>query len=160
MPDPIRFRAPARDDLPAVLELLADDILGAGRESASPEPYAAQLAAFAAIEADPHNELLLACLDDRAVGFLQITYIPGLSRQGAWRAQVEAVRVASDLRSRGIGRALMAEAIERARARGCRLVQLTSDKFRVDAHRFYLGLGFVASHEGMKLALPAPEDAP
>jgi GNAT superfamily N-acetyltransferase len=152
----VTFRNPGAEDLPAILALLADDMLGAARELPAGTPAPVHLAAFAAIEADPNNELLLACHGDRTVGFLQITYIPGLSRAGAWRAQIEAVRVASDLRSQGIGRALMAEAIGRARARGCRLAQLTTDKRRGDAHRFYLRLGFVASHDGMKLEWPEP----
>ncbi|HRQ66315.1 MAG TPA: GNAT family N-acetyltransferase [Xanthomonadaceae bacterium] len=153
MHTPVSFRNPGVEDLPAILALLADDMLGAARELPGATPAPAHLSAFAAIAADSNNELLVACQGGRTVGFLQITYIPGLSRQGAWRAQVEAVRIASDLRSQGIGRALMTEAIRRAGERGCRLVQLTTDKQRADAHRFYLQLGFVASHEGMKLAL-------
>jgi GNAT superfamily N-acetyltransferase len=152
----LQFRPPSLDDLPAILALIADDMLGIGREGGDSAPSAAHLQAWAAIEADPNNELMLACLGGRTVGFLQITWIPGLSRQGAWRAQVEAVRVASDLRAQGIGRAMMEEVLQRARTRGCRLLQLTSDKLRGDAHRFYLNLGFVASHEGMKLDLSAP----
>lgn len=87
------------------------------------------------------------------VGCMQITYIPGLGRHGAERSLVEAVRVRSDRRGDGLGGRFMSWAIEQARQRGCALVQLTSDKSRTNAHRFYAGLGFVTSHEGMKLAL-------
>lgn len=156
MPHALHFRPASLDDLPAILALIADDMLGKGREAADSVPSPTHLEAFAAIETDPNNELMLACLAGRPVGFLQITWIPGLSRQGAWRAQIEAVRVASDLRSEGIGRAMMDEVLRRASARGCRLLQLTTDKLRADAHRFYRSLGFVASHEGMKLEISPP----
>ena len=119
--------------------MLADDALGAKRE------------------ADPNNELVVGELDGTAVAVLQLTFIPNISRRGSWRAQIEGVRVDSSLRSSGVGRSLIAWAIERARNRGCSLVQLTSDKSRSDAIRFYESLGFVASHEGMKLELsPSP----
>jgi len=147
------FRAATREDLPAVVRLLADDMLGASRERASdplPEAYGK---AFDAIERDPNNELVVAEMNGKVAGMLQLTYIPGISRQGSWRALLEAVRVDSTLRSAGLGRKLIAHAIERARARGCRMVQLTSDKSRVEAIRFYESLGFVASHQGMKLEL-------
>jgi ribosomal protein S18 acetylase RimI-like enzyme len=133
--------------------LLADDDLGAQREQFSsplPESYTA---AFDAIARDPNQELIVAEMNRKVVGVLQLTYIPGLSRQGAWRALIESVRVDSAWRAAGLGRKLIAHAIERARARGCRLVQLTSDKSRADAIRFYESLGFVASHEGLKLEL-------
>jgi len=149
----VSFRAATREDLPAIVRMLADDVLGASRERASdplPESY---LAAFDAIERDPNNELVVAEMNGKVAGMLQLTYIPGISRQGSWRALIEAVRVDSTLRSAGLGRKLIAHAIERARARGCRMVQLTSDKSRVDAIRFSESLGFVASHQGMKLEL-------
>jgi ribosomal protein S18 acetylase RimI-like enzyme len=147
------FRAARREDLPALVRLLADDVLGASRERASdplPEAYGK---AFDAIERDPNNELVVAEMNGKVAGMLQLTFIPGISRQGSWRALIEAVRVESTLRSAGLGRKLIALAIERARARGCRMVQLTSDKSRVEAIRFYESLGFVASHQGMKLVL-------
>jgi ribosomal protein S18 acetylase RimI-like enzyme len=147
------FRAARREDLPALVRLLADDVLGASRERASdplPEAYGK---AFDAIERDPNNELVVAEMNGKVAGMLQLTFIPGISRQGSWRALIEAVRVESTLRSAGLGRKLIALAIERARARGCRMVQLTSDKSRVEAIRFYESLGFVASHQGMKLEL-------
>ncbi len=119
--------------------------------------------AFAAIDADPRNEVLVLVedIDDhgdggRVVGCLQVTYIPGLGRGGAERALIEAVRVRADRRGSGLGRILMERTIGRARTRGCALVQLTSDKRREDAHRFYDGLGFARSHDGFKLAIQAP----
>ncbi|MFF0173457.1 GNAT family N-acetyltransferase [Micromonospora profundi] len=145
------FREATRADLPAVIALLADDVLGRARDfTAVDEAYER---AFAAIDADPRNQLIVAEQDGDLVGCLQITYIPGLSRHGAERSLIESVRVRADRRGQGLGRDLMTWAIGQARQRGCALVQLTADKTRADAHRFYLGLGFVASHEGMKLAL-------
>ncbi|MER7893364.1 GNAT family N-acetyltransferase [Micromonospora sp. NPDC094482] len=145
------FREAVRADLPAVLALLADDVLGRTRDVT--EVDAAYERAFAEITADPRNHLILTETDGELVGCLQITYIPGLGRHGAERSLIESVRVRSDLRGAGIGRQMMTWAIDQARQRGCGLVQLTTDKSRHDAHRFYLGLGFVASHEGMKLPL-------
>jgi GNAT superfamily N-acetyltransferase len=144
------FRTAARADLPAILAMLTDDSLGATRESADDPGYAA---AFDQIEADPRNTLIVADRGGDVVGTMQLTYIPGLSRRGAERLQIEAVRVRADQRGRGLGRQMIEWAVDQARARGCRLVQLTTDKRRVDAHRFYGSLGFTASHEGMKLAL-------
>jgi ribosomal protein S18 acetylase RimI-like enzyme len=147
------FRTARREDLPALVRLLADDVLGASRERPSdplPEAYGK---AFDAIERDPNNELIVAEMNGKVVGMLQLTFIPGISRQGAWRALIEAVRVDSSLRSAGLGRRLIDRAIDRARERGCAMAQLTSDKQRADAIRFYQSLGFVASHEGLKLQL-------
>ncbi len=138
-------------DIPAIVAMLADDMLGCDREAAIVDP--AYLAAFAAIEADPNNRLLVAAQGSELVGCFQLTFIPGLGRGGAWRAQIESVRVAAAMRGHGIGAAMMRWAIEQARERGCVLVQLTTDKQRLDAHRFYRRLGFQVSHEGMKLAL-------
>ena len=109
--------------------------------------------AFDAIDRDPNNELVVVEIENKVVGVLQLTFIPSISHRGAWRAQVEGVRVDAAVRSGGIGRKLLAWSIERARSKGCRMVQLTSDKTRADAIRFYQSLGFVASHEGMKLQL-------
>src|SRR5690606_17340101 len=109
--------------------------------------------AFEAIEADPNNELIVACLDDEIVGVQQITFTPHIARQGNWRATIEGVRTAASVRSKGIGRQMITWAIERAKERGCRMVQLTSDKQREDALRFYGQLGFEATHEGLKLQL-------
>ena len=154
------FRRASRDDLPAIVRMLADDALGAKREafvSPLPESY---YAAFEAIDRDPNNELVVAELDGRVIGVLQMTFIPYMTYRGSWRALIEGVRVDSAVRSSGVGRKLFTWAIDRARERGCHLVQLTSDKARPDAIRFYEGLGFVASHEGMKLHLNHPSSEP
>ncbi|MFG3696681.1 GNAT family N-acetyltransferase [Micromonospora sp. NPDC047620] len=145
------FREAVRADLPAVLALLADDVLGKSRDFTEVDD--AYERAFADIAADPRNQLIVADADGEVVGCMQLTYIPGLGRHGAERQLVEAVRVRSDRRGRGLGRQMMTWAVDQAKQRGCALVQLTTDKTRHDAHRFYLGLGFVASHEGMKLPL-------
>jgi GNAT superfamily N-acetyltransferase len=152
----VQFRAASRADVPAILRLLADDEITRGRDGVVPEGEdAAYWAAFDAIDADPRNELIVADEDGAVVGTCQLTFTPSLSRRGAERMTIEAVRVRLDLRDRGIGRAMMLWALARARERGCGLAQLTTDKRRTDAHRFYESLGFVASHEGMKLALDA-----
>ncbi|MFI7429505.1 GNAT family N-acetyltransferase [Micromonospora sp. NPDC049836] len=145
------FREAVRADLPAVIALLADDVLGKARDFTQVDE--AYEKAFAEITADPRNHLVVVDRDGELVGCMQITDIPGLGRHGAERSLIESVRVRSDLRGQGLGREMMTWAIDRARARGCALVQLTTDKSRADAHRFYRNLGFVASHEGMKLAL-------
>jgi GNAT superfamily N-acetyltransferase len=145
------IRDAVRADLPVIVALLADDMLGKAREFATVDD--AYEKAFADIEADPRNFLIVAQDGDEVVACMQITYIPGLGRHGAERSQVEAVRVRAARRGQGVGQQMMAWAIEQARARGCVMMQLTSDKARVDAHRFYARLGFVASHEGMKLLL-------
>ena len=130
--------------------MLADDPLGARREQPGDPAY---LAAFTALAADPRQLLVVAEQDGAPVGTLQLTFIPGLSRRGATRAQIEAVRVRADRRGSGLGQELVRWAIDTARERGCVLVQLTTDNSRTDAHRFYERLGFQASHVGMKLPL-------
>ncbi|MGH3737939.1 MAG: GNAT family N-acetyltransferase [Micromonosporaceae bacterium] len=147
----MRFRDATEADLPALVALLADDVLGKARDFTVVDD--AYRRAFADIDADPRNRLIVADDAGEVVGCMQITYIPGLGRHGAERSLIEAVRVRADRRGQGLGRELMNWAIEAAKLRGCALVQLTTDKSRQDAHRFYLGLGFVASHEGMKLKL-------
>lgn len=148
------FRKAHSGDLPAIVALLADDPLGAAREIATGRTDRAYLDAFAAIDADS-NQLLAVAVDDddRVIGCLQLSFIPGLSRTGMWRGQIESVRIAANHRGSGLGAAMIEWAVEQARARGCGLVQLTSDKRRPDAIRFYDKLGFVASHEGLKLDL-------
>ncbi|MPV37800.1 GNAT family N-acetyltransferase [Georgenia subflava] len=139
------------DDLPALVELLRDDELGAARESAPPEAYEA---AFAAIDADPNQ--FLACVRDGAgdvVATMQLTLMPSLSRGGAVRLNVETVRVGSGARGRGLGGAMFEWAHEFGRRRGASIVQLTSDKGRIAAHRFYARLGYEATHEGFKRPL-------
>lgn len=149
----LRIREATRADLAAIVALLADDILGAAREHPEEPLSRSYVDAFEAIAADPNDELVVASLGDEVVGCLQLTFTPGLSHGGSWRATVEGVRVSSAHRSRGIGEVLLRWVVERARERGCAMVQLSTDKRRRDAHRFYERLGFVASHEGMKLAL-------
>ena len=147
-----RFREAAPDDLPAIIALLADDPLGQGREDASDPPNPAYLEAHQAILADK-NQLLAVAEDTGVVGCMQISFIPGLSRLGMWRGQIESVRIAASRRGGGLGRAFFEWAIAECKNRGCGLVQLTTDASRADAARFYRSLGFVGSHTGMKLAL-------
>jgi len=139
------------EDVPAIVALLADDDLGRTRESPDLQPY---LTAFAAIDADPRH-LLVAVRDesDSVVGTLQLTLLPGLSRAGATRLQVEAVRIAPAARGAGLGTALLEWAHAYGRRRGATLAQLTTDKTRTAAHRFYERLGYRASHEGYKRPL-------
>jgi GNAT superfamily N-acetyltransferase len=149
------LRAATRGDVRALVELFTDDELGAERDGIEDGqdslPYER---AFAAIDRDPAHVLLVAEADRSAVvGTLQLSFLPGLARRGSWRAQIESVRVAANLRGRGLGSVMVRWAIEEATARGCSLVQLTTDKRRDDAHRFYQRLGFDATHEGMKLQL-------
>ena len=173
MPPEVVFRPATAADLPAILTLLTDDPIARERGSyasapapplpaelgSTPQPGSSEVvpsavrAAFAAIDADPRNELVVADEGGAVVGTCQLTFIPGLSRGGAERMTIEAVRVRADRRGAGVGRRMMAYALGRARERGCALAQLTTDKRRTDAHRFYESLGFAASHEGMKLAL-------
>ncbi len=149
----LNFRLATRADVPTLVAMLADDALGAQREQFTDPLPLAYYAAFEALDRDPNNELILACLGDRVIGMLQLTYIPSLSYQGGWRALIESVRVDAAYRSQGIGRQLMVWTLDRAKARGCHLAQLSTHKSRVDAHRFYERLGFEKSHVGMKLSL-------
>lgn len=149
----ISFRSATRADLTAIVALLHDDVLGSQREQAGDHLDSAYSRAFDAIAADPHQRLVVAELDGAIVGTLQLSFIPGLARGGAWRGQIEAVRIAAALRGSGAGQRMFEWAIAECRAHGCQLVQLTTDKQRPDAHRFYEKLGFVASHIGYKLAL-------
>ncbi|GAA0870751.1 GNAT family N-acetyltransferase [Brevundimonas basaltis] len=151
--DTVAFRRARAPDVPAIVALLADDPIGRLREDASEPLLAAYLDAFAAIEADPNQMLAVATAGERVVGTLQISFIPGLSRKGMWRGQIEGVRIAADLRGAGLGRRAFEWAIEACRARGCGLVQLTTDRKRPEAHRFYEQLGFTASHLGYKKTL-------
>ncbi|HIC82605.1 MAG TPA: GNAT family N-acetyltransferase [Kiloniellaceae bacterium] len=149
----ISFRRAARTDLPAIVALLSDDPLGSGREDPAQPPNARYVEAFGAIERDPNQYLAVAVADEAVIGCLQLSFIPGLSRLGMWRGQIESVRIAAARRGGGLGRQMFDWAIEECRRRGCGLVQLTSDKTRPEALRFYESLGFQTSHEGLKLAL-------
>lgn len=145
----LKLRQAAADDLEAIVAILADDMLGKSREQPGDPAYKA---AFEAIAADPNNELwVIEGPDKRVMGTLQLTFIPGISLKGGTRAQIEAVRIVDELQGQGVGRWMFERMIERARERGAMLVQLTSDKQRPDAIRFYQSLGFAASHEGFKL---------
>ncbi len=147
----LELRRATAGDLPALVAMLADDPLGAGREDDGDlTPYRR---AFDLVDADPAHVLLVAADGDDVVGTLQLSVLPGLARRGTSRGQIEAVRVAAGARGRGIGAAMLGWAVAESRRRGCGLVQLTTDRSRTDARRFYERLGFVASHEGMKLAL-------
>lgn len=146
----LTFRTASADDLPAIVALLADDELAENREQVSSENYAE---AFAAMQAERYNRMLLAESEGRIVGALQLVFVPGLSRKGTRRAIVESVRVAADQRGQSVGTALMKEAIRLAREGGCGLVQLDSDTRRSRAHLFYRRLGFVQSHFGFKKSL-------
>lgn len=156
MSDTVSFRRATRDDIGAVVAMLADDELGRQREDFSEPLPDSYYQAFTAIDEDPNNELIVACAAQRCVAVAQITFIPYLTYRGGWRALIEGVRVAKDLRSRKIGRQMFEYLIARAGERGCHMVQLTSDKQRPAAIEFYRKLGFVDSHEGMKLHLQQP----
>lgn len=151
--DGLVLRDARRDDLRAIVSMLVDDALGRSRDTLGEGLDPGYLRAFEAIEADPNQRLIVAERGGEVIGTFQLSYLPGLSRRGQWRAQIEAVRVAAPVRGQGIGAAMMRWAIDQARGRGCGLVQLATDKRRGDAHRFYARLGFEASHEGMKLPL-------
>lgn len=145
------IRKARREDLGAIVRMLADDQLGATRDDPHDlEPY---LRAFEQIDTDPNQLLVVVTSDDEPIGTVQLTIIPGLARRGALRGQVEAVRIHADHRGSGLGADLMRWAIDESRRRGCALVQLTSDVSRTGAHRFYERLGFVPSHTGFKLKL-------
>ncbi|MFD8687915.1 GNAT family N-acetyltransferase [Streptomyces sp. NPDC059651] len=150
MSDP-EIRPAAVGDLSEIVAMLADDPLGAQRES--PDDLAPYLAAFRRLTDDPHQHVMVAVRADRVVGTLQLTVIPGLSRRGSTRSVIEGVRVHTDERGSGLGTQLIQWAVDESRRQECQLVQLTSDATRTDAHRFYERLGFVASHVGFKLAL-------
>ena len=151
--DNLSFRRAGIDDLPAILTLLVDDEHGRSREVVSDPPDPHYIAAFRAMEADANQLPIVGVVGKRVVAYLQLTVIPGLSRLGRTRGQLESVRVARDLRNQRIGRRLMEYATKEARHRGCSLMQLTTDKTRPDAKRFYESLGFTASHEGMKRSI-------
>ncbi|EWY41022.1 GNAT family acetyltransferase [Skermanella stibiiresistens SB22] len=149
----IQFRRATLADVPVIVALLADDHLGKSREDTGSPLNPGYAAAFEAIDRDPNQMLTVVERGGQVIGCLQITFIPGLSRLGMLRGQVESVRIAAGYCGGGMGRTMLEWAIAECRSRGCGVVQLTTDKSRSDAKRFYEQLGFVASHEGMKLAL-------
>ncbi|EGA91050.1 GCN5-related N-acetyltransferase [Planococcus donghaensis MPA1U2] len=153
MTEAIRFRLATREDLEKIVEMLANDPLGSQREHYEQPLPSSYIQAFHAILKDPNNELVVACIEHEIVGMQQITFTPYITYRGGWRATIEGVRTSPSVRGRGIGTQLIQWAIQRAKDRGCHLVQLTTDKKRTDALRFYERLGFVNSHEGMKLKL-------
>jgi GNAT superfamily N-acetyltransferase len=149
----VTFREATVADLPQIVRLLADDPLGSTRETPGDEIPEAYFTAFAAIEKDPNNAVIVAEVAGELAGTLQLTYIPGLTYTGGERAQIEGVRIAAEQRGRGVGQLMITWAIDQARARGCRVVQLTTDRQRPEAIRFYQKIGFRPSHMGMKYHL-------
>lgn len=150
----VELRRTTFEDLAAIVGLLADDPLGKAREGlAGDEDLQPYRRAFRLLDSDPAQLLVVAKVGNEVVSTMQLSFIPGLARRGALRAQIEAVRVGERYRSQGLGAAMFEWAIAEAQQRGCALVQLTTDKARTEAHRFYDRLGFVASHEGLKLQL-------
>ncbi|MFG2429861.1 GNAT family N-acetyltransferase [Streptomyces sp. NPDC048590] len=147
----IDIRPAVAADIPAIVAMLADDPIGAHRES--PDDLAPYQSAFRRLAGDPHQHVVVAVREGRVVGTLQLTVIPGLSRRGATRSLIEGVRVHADARGDGLGTRLIQWAVDESRRQECQLVQLTSDATRTDAHRFYERLGFTASHVGFKLSL-------
>ncbi|MEV1079808.1 GNAT family N-acetyltransferase [Streptomyces sp. NPDC050211] len=147
----LEIRPATKDDVPAIVAMLADDPLGAQRES--PDDLTPYLTALERLSADPNQHVVVAVRESRIVGTLQLTIIPGLSRKGATRSIIEAVRIHADERGGGLGTQLIEWAADESRRQDCQLVQLTSDASRTDAHRFYERLGFEASHVGFKLVL-------
>jgi GNAT superfamily N-acetyltransferase len=149
----LQFREARETDILSLVEMLSDDELGAMREDNSLPVNQDYLKAFHRIDDDPNNELTVVESDGEIVGMLQLTFIPYLSHIGSWRCLIESVRIHSSYRGRGLGTEFFKWAIERAKIRSCKIVQLTSDKQRPDALRFYENLGFKATHEGFKLKL-------
>ncbi|MEV7427152.1 MULTISPECIES: GNAT family N-acetyltransferase [unclassified Streptomyces] len=147
----LTIRPAALDDIPTIVAMLADDPLGAQRES--PDDLTPYIAAYQRLANDPNQHLMVAVRGDRVVGTLQLTVIPGLSRRGATRSIIEAVRIHAEERGSGLGTRFIEWAVDESRRQGCQLVQLTSDAARTDAHRFYERLGFTASHIGFKLSI-------
>jgi GNAT superfamily N-acetyltransferase len=150
----LRYRLATAADLPAIVRMLADDTLGSQREKSSDTVSEKYIHAFEKIAADPNQELTIVEMDGEIVASFQLSFIQYLTYEGGIRAQVEAVRTSSAHRGQGIGNKVFDYIIERAKQRGCHMVQLTSDKKRTDAIRFYDSKGFIATHEGMKLHLP------
>ena len=149
----VQYRRATRVDVPAIVALLADDILGATRDGNQFNFSNRYYEAFAEIDADKNQYLCVVEDDGNIVGTLQLSFIPGLARGGAKRGQIEAVRIATERRGQRIGEEMFAWAVEKCKSKGCSIVQLTTDKSRPDAHRFYTRLGFEPSHIGYKIIL-------
>jgi len=150
----ITYRPATRADLPFMVALIAeDDVSDVPMDDPSDPSGPAYVAGFDAIESDPNQVLVIAEREGKPIGTLQITYLPGIARKGMWRGLIESVHIIPPERSKGYGSEMIRWAIEQCRERGCGMVQLTSNKKRVDAHRFYRTLGFDQSHEGFKLYL-------
>lgn len=149
----VRYRDATQADLPAIIRLLAEDQIGGPKDDPGPPLDPVYAAVFAAIEADSNQRLIVAEIDGAIIGTMQLSYLPGLLNRGAWRGQIEAVRIASGRRSQGLGEQLIGWAVARCRERGCFMAQLTSNNDRVAAHRFYERLGWQKSHAGFKLYL-------
>ena len=149
----LSYRDATVADLAFIVRLIAEDAVAETPDRPDEPEHPRYLAALAAIDADPNQRLIIAEYEGRPAGTLQLAYIPGIARLGEMRCIIEAVHIAPDLRSRGLGSQMIRWAIEQARDRGCGVVQLTSNKKRVDAHRFYQRLGFAQSHEGFKYLL-------
>jgi GNAT superfamily N-acetyltransferase len=149
----LTFREAVEGDISNLVNLLADDELGAGREDVSLPLNQSYADAFRSIEHDPNNELVVVESGGALIGMLQVTFIPYLTHTGSWRCLIEGVRIARESRGQGLGTEFIKWAIDRARSRGCSIVQLTSDKQRPGALKFYESLGFQATHEGFKLRL-------
>ena len=150
---PLAYRAATAADLPFLVHLVAiDDVSGTSTDWDEADAHIYR-DALAAIDADPNQELFVVELDGARVGTFQLTRIPGIMRRGMWRGLIESVHIVPEHRNKGFGSQMMRWAADRARERGCGMVQLTSNKKRLDAHRFYRTLGFDQSHEGFKLVL-------
>jgi GNAT superfamily N-acetyltransferase len=149
----LQFRDAVAGDVPTIVAMYADDVLGATREDATDSLSASYWEAFEAIDADPRHRLIVVEADGAVVATLQLSFLPCLTHRGGERAQIEAVRVTAERRGSGLGREVFEWTIAEARGRGCRVVQLMTDAQRPDAHRFYASLGFAPTHVGMKLDL-------
>lgn len=146
----LTYRHATPADLPFIIGLIVEDSVITTNDSVADAGHADYTAALAAIDADPHQEMFVVEDAGTPIGCFQLTYLPGLMRRGMWRGQIEVVHVADGVRGRGHGSEMMRWAVERCREKGCGMVQLTSNKKRPDAHRFYERLGFARSHEGFK----------
>ncbi|WP_166421938.1 GNAT family N-acetyltransferase [Pseudoalteromonas sp. Z1A8] len=149
----IKYRIAKESDLEDLVTLLADDVLGSEREDVSRPLNSKYRIAFQNIVNDQNNELIIIDVANKVAGMLQLTYIPYLTHMGTWRCLIEGVRISTEHRGQGLGEQMFKWAINRAEEKGCNLVQLTSDKMRPDALRFYKKLGFNATHEGFKLKI-------